>query len=137
MTTHPGLRHIGEHRAVIDRLEDNAKPAPCGWCQPDDADEATPQMCIECERVFTGHTLTMEWVTYLNTQSELAWGRLIREEVRWDASRDEVDDAHATWKRANNRARTALRLLVEDLARKATDARDARDHLIRERRATP
>ena len=139
MKAAPGVTNadIREHMAVMRQTHNNTGPrVECSYCEFTMApghEPATPGICSECAPTFRRGVGEGD-VTYLYTLSELEWGRYMRS----DLSQPHVEvtaAAHVAWRRANARARTALRLYVEDLKRRAQDARDARDHLIREWRA--
>lgn len=127
---------IREHLDAVKRFEDNVGPrvecSYCGHTMAPGQEPATHGVCHECAPTFS-RSVGEGDVTYLSTLSELEWGRYMRSDLTRDA---ESGEAHIKWRRANTRARTALRLYVEDLKRAAKDARDARDHLIREWRTS-
>ena len=107
MTTHPGLRHIGEPRAVIDRLE-AAVPAPkCKWCAVEMRDTPERAVCdhISCERLESG-SWGVVTVGSLATDSRMAFAQYIAAEgqnVRW---------SHEMYLRAEVRFRRALDVLA-------------------------
>ena len=118
MTTHPGLRHIGEHRAVIDRLEDNASArvlcAYCAWEINPGQEPATHGLCEDeaCYRL-AGEVITAATVTAMHTLAAEAFARY-RVAKHWS----NPAAAKVEWDAAEYRFRVALRLLVEDMRRR-------------------
>jgi hypothetical protein len=107
MTTHPGLRHIGEHRAVTDRLE-AAVPAPrCCWCAVEMRD--TPKRAV-CDHMTCQQLETQKWgvvtVGSLATESRMAFAQYVAADAR------NAKSLHETYLRAEVRFRRALAALV-------------------------